>query len=738
MEMINFEYHNFKLGFSSETGALVLLTREDSPYENFILAEGDADPEILSLDIKIDDLWLGKNFAPSLKRVSSELIESRGGDAKRIILEVTLGNVKILEIYSIEKDLISRKVIISSDGSERLKITGLRFIIPRLYLGNPYESFLVSPGSAIRPDYSVARAINKAIQVENGENLLDEEISTVVISDDFPVSKDRFGFVVETSPDSSPGILAVTNRASKWSLLSWYVSELENALPGFKGSTISKDNISLVHTVNVAGWLEGNGTFEVGTQYILLTGDGWAKALSLYRSFYPLTGIYPPVYGDSPEWIKSATIYEVHPGMFGGFKGLKNHLKQIQELGFNTLYILPVWLYDNLTDLPWDENWKKSGSPYAIRDFELFDPSLGNEEDFRELIAEAHRLGIKVLLDFVSQGCSKSARYINEKPEWFVRDEDGNMVSSHGWYDTYSFDWSNEEYHEYMLKWSLTLLKRFGFDGYRVDAPVGKEPNWDTNLGYRASKTNLGVVPLLEKLRLGIKDISNEAVLLCEVPGPIFMRSHDILCDYLPLSWTVKLLFGEVGVEEWGAWMKDYWLSLPEGAKRVSFTETHDTRSLAPPSYGLRGSAFEMAGFAALVLAGFIPMVWAGQEVGNEEFYKKLFAARSNCRTLIEGKSFFNAVGCSNRNVLSIVKVGEEISVWGLISLNPEKQSFLFDLPLSKFSIQPDKNYRLYDLIEKEFWSEYGKEIWKGKECKKLELSPLPYKPYFFIFKELE
>ncbi len=738
--MILVEYGNFRVGFSSGTGALVLLTRTDSPYKNLISTECGDNSYVCSLDLRVEEIWLTKSFKPVLKKISDDPFIDGSREGRRVTLEIELGDIIFFENYLIERDTISRSVAVTRVGGKgkgRIKITGLKFVLPCIRIGNPYETFLLSPGSAVKPNYPLLRAIKKSIQVDEGENLLENGVATRVISDDFPVSSERFGFVIEPSPDASQGILAVTNTGSGWTLLSWYVSRIENAIPGFFGSGSFGDSISLVHTVNLAGWLEPGESFEVGTQYILVTGGGWENALEVYRSMYRLTGISPPVYGDSPEWVKSAVIYEVHPGMFGGFKGLRNELNRIRGLGFNTLYLLPIWAYDNLTGLPWDENWTKSGSPYAIRDFELFDRSLGTEEDFADLISEAHRLGMKVLLDFVSQGCSKSARYVAEKPNWFVRDENGRCVSSHGWNDTYSFDWANEEFHSYMLKWSLELFKRFRFDGYRVDAPVGKEPNWDAGLAYRASKTNLGVVSLLEKLRVRLREVDREAILLCEVPGPIFMRSHDMLCDYLPLSWTVRLVFGDITSMEWGAWMRDYWLSLPPGANRVSFMETHDTRTLSPPSYGLRGSAFEKAGFAALVLAGFIPMVWAGQEVGSESFYRKLFSVRANCQALIGGGIFFNAVKCSNSRVLSIIRVGKGETVWGLISLNPEKQSFIFDLPVSKFSIRHEKNYRLYDLLDSEYWVEYGKSIWRGDECGRIELSPLPYKPYFLVFREV-
>ena len=44
------------------------------------------------------------------------------------------------------------------------------------------------------------------------------------------------------------------------------------------------------------------------------------------------------------------------------------------------------------------------------------------------------------------------------------------MVHSHNWIDTWSFDWANTDYHDYMLDWSLRFVREWDVDGYRIDA----------------------------------------------------------------------------------------------------------------------------------------------------------------------------------------------------------------------------------------------------------------------------
>ena len=283
-----------------------------------------------------------------------------------------------------------------------------------------------------------------------------------------------------------------------------------------------------------------------------------------------------------------------------------------------------------------------------------------------------------------------------------------------------------------MLDWSLKLLRKYGFDGYRVDAPLGKEPNWDRGIPYHASATNLGVIRLLERLQKAIKEINPEAVLFCELFGPVFVKSHDLACDYLPFVQTYQLLQHRITPGEWSNWIKDHRLALPEGAVRVCFVETHDTRGFYPPVYGLRGSQLSKAGFAALIMAGFLPMIWSGQEKGQEDFYYDLLKARAGSKAILEGETLYNTVSCSNEWVLNLIRRHNKGIIWGLISLWPEKSTFNIALPVADLRLNIEKSYRFRDLISGQYWNEYDKTLWKTDELDDIYITPQPFKPYFF------
>ncbi len=100
---------------------------------------------------------------------------------------------------------------------------------------------------------------------------------------------------------------------------------------------------------------------------------------------------------DDPLWYKDAIIYELHVKAFmdssgdgfGDFKGLTEKLDYIQDLGVNTLWLLPFYPSPMRDD------------GYDISDYRNINPNFGNRNDVRVFIREAHRRGLKVITELV-------------------------------------------------------------------------------------------------------------------------------------------------------------------------------------------------------------------------------------------------------------------------------------------------------------------------------------------------
>ncbi|MEO8409375.1 MAG: alpha-amylase family protein, partial [Propionivibrio sp.] len=100
---------------------------------------------------------------------------------------------------------------------------------------------------------------------------------------------------------------------------------------------------------------------------------------------------------NDPLWFKDAIIYELHVKAFrdsdddgfGDFRGLTEKLDYLQDLGVNTLWLLPFYPSPMRDD------------GYDISDYRNVHPNYGNRNDVRNFVREAHRRGLKVITELV-------------------------------------------------------------------------------------------------------------------------------------------------------------------------------------------------------------------------------------------------------------------------------------------------------------------------------------------------
>ena len=150
----------------------------------------------------------------------------------------------------------------------------------------------------------------------------------------------------------------------------------------------------------------------------------------------------------------------------GTFEGVRRDLPRIRELGADVIWLLPVH--------PIGEKARKGVlcSPYAIRDYRGVNPEYGTLDDFRRLVDEAHRLGMKCIIDVVYNHTSPDSVLAEEHPEWFYHKEDGAFGNRVGdWSDIIDLDYKNRGLWAYQietLKYWASMV-----DGFRCDvAPL--------------------------------------------------------------------------------------------------------------------------------------------------------------------------------------------------------------------------------------------------------------------------
>ena len=92
-------------------------------------------------------------------------------------------------------------------------------------------------------------------------------------------------------------------------------------------------------------------------------------------------------------------MYELFPRNFsteGNFNGITARLDELQDLGVTIIWLMPIH--------PLGQQLRKGtiGSPYAVRDYYAINPDYGTDADLKKLVSEAHRRGLKVIIDIVA------------------------------------------------------------------------------------------------------------------------------------------------------------------------------------------------------------------------------------------------------------------------------------------------------------------------------------------------
>lgn len=123
------------------------------------------------------------------------------------------------------------------------------------------------------------------------------------------------------------------------------------------------------------------------------------------------------------DWWKSAVVYQVYPRSFqdsdgdgvGDLGGIVRRLPHLARLGVDVVWLSPVYRS------PMDDNG------YDISDYEDVDPLFGTLEQLDELLARAHDLGIKVLMDLV-------VNHTSDEHAWFEESRSGRDSAKRDWY----------------------------------------------------------------------------------------------------------------------------------------------------------------------------------------------------------------------------------------------------------------------------------------------------------------
>jgi maltooligosyltrehalose trehalohydrolase len=149
---------------------------------------------------------------------------------------------------------------------------------------------------------------------------------------------------------------------------------------------------------------------------------------------------------------RETIVYELHPGLLGGFAGIERELARLAELGVTAVELMPI------ADFPGRRSWGYDGvlqfAPAA---------AYGTAAELKSLIDRAHELGLSVLLDVVFNHFGPDGCYLHALAPQFFDD-----VRQTPWGAGIDFD--RPEVRAFYRACALQWLDEFRFDGLRLDA----------------------------------------------------------------------------------------------------------------------------------------------------------------------------------------------------------------------------------------------------------------------------
>ncbi len=323
-----------------------------------------------------------------------------------------------------------------------------------------------------------------------------------------------------------------------------------------------------------------------------------------------------------PEWSENAVIYEVNLRQYtpeGTVGAFARHLPRLKELGADILWFMPVH--------PISEKERKGtlGSYYAVADYKAFNPEFGTMDDFKAMVSKAHEMGFKVIIDWVPNHTGCDNRWVAEHPDWYVHDEDGELVSPYDWTDVYKLDYTNSEMRKAMSDAMAFWLREADIDGFRCDV-AGEVPTdfWDdTRKQLETVKPDIFMLaeaskPELQKNAFDMgynwpmKDLFNA---IAATTGQNTYRRPDSSSVIYPEKHAIDIdtLLAKQSIE------------YPAGTYMMNMITNHDLNSWEGTEFERLGNLTRAMAVLTYTLPG-MPLIYTGQETGLDralEFFEK-------------------------------------------------------------------------------------------------------------------
>ena len=308
----------------------------------------------------------------------------------------------------------------------------------------------------------------------------------------------------------------------------------------------------------------------------------------------------------------------------GDIAGIRQHLNYLKDLGIDTIWLTPVW-----------KNADSDYHGYHVVDFYAIDDHMGPLSEYEQLVAEAHHLGMKVLIDYVVNHTGPTHPWVDlpPSPEWFHGTPEKHLapvyqfsalIDPHaperdklgpldGWFVDRLPDLNtdNPEVAEYLLDNAIWWTEGARLDGFRLDTfPYSSRTFWGqwlprlqqvypavNSLG-EVSDGDVTVTSFFAGGKLQYDGVDSQVSTIFDYP--LYYAMRDVVLRGEPVQKMIDVL------------QRDWLYAHPETL--VTFIGNHDKSRFAGEA-GSSKEKLELAFSLLLTMRG-IPQIYYGDEIG--------------------------------------------------------------------------------------------------------------------------
>lgn len=339
----------------------------------------------------------------------------------------------------------------------------------------------------------------------------------------------------------------------------------------------------------------------------------------------------PPDFFSPPSWVQDGVMYEIFVRSFadsdgdgiGDLPGLIGKLDYLNDgnpmtdsdLGIKTIWLMPVFK-------------SPSYHGYDVTDYYNINPDYGTNEDFQQLLQEAHKRGIRIVTDLILNHCSNQHPFFldaynnpdSDFDDWFFFTNPSN-TRAHNWQFRHR-PTDREMLNPYMPAWNVNNPK---VQDYLIEmAKYWIDPDGDGDFsdgidGFRCDYVKGPPPEFWKKFRFEIKSLNPEVLLLAEnwdgmtSIAESFDDQFDMAFDF-PFQGSVMEAVSSGIASPLIRLLNEQNSILPEFAVMNRFVNNHDMNRIFTR---LDDKSAKLA-LAILLSLPDMPMLYYGDEIGMQ------------------------------------------------------------------------------------------------------------------------